>query len=193
MLVEPLADVDVNVPGVMAMLVESLADQLSVLLVPGFMLGGFAVKDAICGTEPFPVGVGEFAEVPAAQPARPAQQTRARTSAQISSSEEVKTRDLSVIPQNELGESMADSFTGVDRTSLGIAGFPCLLVGSTGLDYWSTASTGASGGYADCNSNGRGGNRIRRLFRLIPRKGSCSPVGGDLAGSCDEASGPACC
>ncbi len=56
MLVEPLADVDVNVPGVMAMLVAPVAAQLSVLLVPELMLVGFAVKEVIVGTEPFPEG-----------------------------------------------------------------------------------------------------------------------------------------
>ena len=54
MLVEPLADVDVNVPGVMATLVAPAAAQLSVLLVPAFMLVGLAVKELIVGIEPFP-------------------------------------------------------------------------------------------------------------------------------------------
>lgn len=52
--VEPLADVDVNVPGVMATLVAPAAAQLSVLLVPAFMLVGLAVKEVIVGIEPFP-------------------------------------------------------------------------------------------------------------------------------------------
>jgi len=54
MLVEPLADVEVNVPGVMATLVAPAAAQLSVLLVPAFMLVGLAVKEVIVGIEPFP-------------------------------------------------------------------------------------------------------------------------------------------
>jgi hypothetical protein len=48
-LVEPLADVEVNVPGVMAMLVAPVVAQLSVLLAPELMLVGFAVKDVIAG------------------------------------------------------------------------------------------------------------------------------------------------
>jgi hypothetical protein len=56
MLVEPLADVDVNVPGVMAIVVAPVAAQLRVLLVPEFMVVGFAVKELIAGTEPFPAG-----------------------------------------------------------------------------------------------------------------------------------------
>jgi hypothetical protein len=48
-LVEPLAEADVNVPGVMAMLATPVAAQLSVLLAPDAMLAGLAVKDVIVG------------------------------------------------------------------------------------------------------------------------------------------------
>ncbi|MGA2084783.1 MAG: hypothetical protein ABSG60_04615 [Terracidiphilus sp.] len=48
-LVEPLADVDVNVPGVMAMLAAPLVAQLSVLLEPEAMLVGSAVNELIVG------------------------------------------------------------------------------------------------------------------------------------------------
>ena len=57
-LVEPVADVDVNVPGVMAMLVAPATIQLRVLLAPELMLAGSAVKEAIVGAEPFTVGEG---------------------------------------------------------------------------------------------------------------------------------------
>ncbi|MGA3008897.1 MAG: hypothetical protein ABSD72_01420 [Terracidiphilus sp.] len=50
--VEPLADVDVNVPGVMAMLVAPLVVQLSVLLEPELILVGLAVKELIVGLLP---------------------------------------------------------------------------------------------------------------------------------------------
>jgi hypothetical protein len=53
MVVEPLADVDVNVPGVMAILVAPAVAQLKVLPVPEFMFVGFAVKELIVGIEPF--------------------------------------------------------------------------------------------------------------------------------------------
>jgi flagellar biosynthesis protein FliR len=46
---EPLADVDVNVPGVMAMLVAPLVDQLSVLLEPEVIFVGLAVKELMLG------------------------------------------------------------------------------------------------------------------------------------------------
>jgi hypothetical protein len=52
MLVEPLADVDVNVPGVMAMLAAPAVAQLSVLLAPDLMLAGTAVNDVTVGAEP---------------------------------------------------------------------------------------------------------------------------------------------
>ena len=55
-LVVPVADVDVKVPGVMAILAAPVTIQLSVLLVPEVMLVGFAVKEAMVGAEPFTVG-----------------------------------------------------------------------------------------------------------------------------------------
>ena len=77
MLVEPLADVDVNVPGVMATLVAPAATQLSVLLVPELMLVGLAVKEVIVGPESFPEGEpDEDVEPPqldARRPVRPEQ------------------------------------------------------------------------------------------------------------------------
>jgi len=80
MLTEPLAAVDVNVPGVMAILVAPAAAQLSVLPVPELMLVGSAVKEVIVGTEPFPEG--EPDEVVAPQPASPTQANSMRTRAQ---------------------------------------------------------------------------------------------------------------
>ncbi len=47
--VEPLADVEVNAPGVMAMLVAPFVTQLSVLLEPELMLVGIAVNEVIVG------------------------------------------------------------------------------------------------------------------------------------------------
>jgi hypothetical protein len=48
--VEPLADVDVKVPGVMAMPVAPVVVQVSVLLAPDLMLTGLAVNEVIgCG------------------------------------------------------------------------------------------------------------------------------------------------
>jgi hypothetical protein len=70
-LVEPVADVDVNVPGVMAILVAPATIQLSVLLAPEFMLVGSDVKEAIVGAEPSTVG-----EVVEPQPVSSAQTNR---------------------------------------------------------------------------------------------------------------------
>jgi hypothetical protein len=47
--VEPVADVDVNPPGLMPMLVAPLVLQLSELLPPALMLVGFAVNELIVG------------------------------------------------------------------------------------------------------------------------------------------------
>ena len=47
--VEPLANVDVNVPGVMAIVVAPVVAQLSVLLEPEVMLVGLAVNELMVG------------------------------------------------------------------------------------------------------------------------------------------------
>ena len=51
-LAEPVIDVDVSVPGEMAMLVAPLVDQLSVLLEPEVIVEGLGVKELIVGTLP---------------------------------------------------------------------------------------------------------------------------------------------
>jgi flagellar biosynthesis protein FliR len=48
-LVDPLADVEVNVPGVMARLVAPVVAQLSVLLEPEVIFVGLAVNELITG------------------------------------------------------------------------------------------------------------------------------------------------
>jgi hypothetical protein len=48
-LVEPLAEVEVNVPGVMASLLAPVVTQLSVLLEPEVIREGLAVKELISG------------------------------------------------------------------------------------------------------------------------------------------------
>jgi hypothetical protein len=72
-LVEPLAKVEVNVPGVIAMLATPVVVQLRVLLAPELISVGFAAKELIAGIDcgPFPVG-----DVDAPQLARPAQVRR---------------------------------------------------------------------------------------------------------------------
>lgn len=111
-LVEPFADVDVNVPGVMPILVAPAAVQLRVLLVPEFTLAGSAVKEVIVGTEPFPGG--ELDEVEP-QPASPTQanRIRMRASAQRCSPEELSPRALSLFLQNGLVESMRTPLVAV--------------------------------------------------------------------------------
>ncbi len=94
MVVEPLAEVEVNVPGVMVILVAPVAAQLRVLLVPEFMLGGFAVKEVIVGAEPVP-GV-DFDEVDNPQPASATQANKIMSSAQRPGG---KPRGLGLFPQ----------------------------------------------------------------------------------------------
>ena len=115
MLVEPLADVDANVPGVMAILVAPPAAQISVLLVPEFMLVGSAVKEVMAGAEPF--AEGELDEGIELQPASPKQANRMRTSARGSSPEELSPRELSLFLQNELVKAMRNAFVAVGYQS----------------------------------------------------------------------------
>jgi hypothetical protein len=106
MLVEPLDDVDLNVPGVMAMLVAPDAAQLSVLLVPESMLVGSAAKDVIVGTELFSEAEpDEFVEP---QATSPAQANRISTSEQTFSPEKSRPGKLRSFRQDELVESMCD-------------------------------------------------------------------------------------
>jgi hypothetical protein len=129
MLVEPFADVEVNVPGVMAMLVAPVVAQLSVLLEPEAILVGLAAKDVIVGTEPFPEG--EPDELAEPQAARPAQAHRVRTSAQRCSPEESSRQELGLYLQNELEESIRNPFAAVGHTSLVMLDLSCLLAAST--------------------------------------------------------------
>jgi hypothetical protein len=48
-LVDPLADEEVNDPGVIAMLVEPVVAQLNVLLAPDVMLAGLALNELMTG------------------------------------------------------------------------------------------------------------------------------------------------
>lgn len=85
-LVEPLADVEVNVPGVMARLAAPVVIQLRVLLEPEEIVAGLAANELIVGTDPLPEDALD--EVVKPQPASPAQTIRIRTIEQTSSPEE---------------------------------------------------------------------------------------------------------
>jgi len=108
-LIEPLAAVDVNVPGAIAMLVAPETDQLRVLLDPEAMPEGLAAKEPICGAE-FCCGgvVCEVAEP--AQPARATQQTSAQTSTQTANARETAPREPGLPLRNGAGEFMAPPF-----------------------------------------------------------------------------------
>ena len=109
-LVEPLAKVDVNVPGVMATLVAPVVAQLSVLLTPELMVVGLALKDVIAGMDPFPEDVLD--DVPAAQPDRMAQTTKVNDSAHNSSPKELTPREPGFFLENDLEESILVSACG---------------------------------------------------------------------------------
>jgi hypothetical protein len=89
MVVEPLADVEVNVPGVIAILVAPVAAQSSALLVPESMLVGSAVKEVIVGPESFP---GDALGEP--HPVSPKQANRTKASAEKQKQEQRASRFL---------------------------------------------------------------------------------------------------
>lgn len=103
-LVEPLADADVNAPGVMATLVAAVVAQLSVLLEPEVIVVGRAINEVIVGTEGFPED--EPDDVIAPHPASPRQASKKRTRAQRLRAEELNPRELRLLRQDELVESM---------------------------------------------------------------------------------------
>ena len=125
MLVEPLVEVEVNVPGVMAILVAPAAAQLNVLVVPELMLDGLATKDAIAGRVPFPED--ELDEIPEPQLARPTQANRMRAREQCVSAEQARFHGVSLFLLGELGEPIDARFVAVGYTSLVIA---------IGVSYW---------------------------------------------------------
>jgi len=71
-LVEPLANVDEKVPGVMAIALAPVVDQLSVLAAPEVILAGLAVKETMIGLF---VDVTVTVTVDVAEPAAFAQST----------------------------------------------------------------------------------------------------------------------
>jgi hypothetical protein len=101
-LAEPLADVDVNVPGVMAMLVAPLVAQLSVLVEPELMLSGLAVNEVMVGTEPFPGdGIDGVVEP---QPASKEKTNNMRMFALRSRPKDLNSGELGLLLQEDLVE-----------------------------------------------------------------------------------------
>ena len=75
--IEPVAEVEAKLPGVMVTLVAPEAAQLSVVLAPAAMLDGLAEKDAMVGSE---VCVAVLVNVP--QPTGPPHVKKSRASPQ---------------------------------------------------------------------------------------------------------------
>lgn len=101
-LAEPVVDVDVSVPGEMAMLVAPLVDQLSVLLEPEFMLPGSVVNEVMVGAAPFPGdGIDGVVEP---QPASKAKTNRMRMLALRSRPKDLSSGELGLLLQEDLVE-----------------------------------------------------------------------------------------
>jgi len=122
--VEPLANVEVNDPGVMEILVAPVEDQLRVVLEPEGMVAEAAVKEEMFGAELFV----EVEEVAAAQPSRPTQSSKTSVTAQSCLTVLCGPRGVSRFAENKLGESMHSPSVVADQNSLVIEDSRCLLV-----------------------------------------------------------------
>ncbi len=91
MLVDPLDDADVNVPGVIATFVAPATAQLNVVLVPVSIVVGAAANEVIVGNSPF--GGGVLAEFPEAHPATPALTSTRIASPQCHSRDHLTSRE----------------------------------------------------------------------------------------------------
>lgn len=99
-LTEPLVDVDVNVPGAIAIVSAPLVAQLSKLLEPEIMLSGPAVNELIVGTAPFAGDcIDGFTEP---QPANKAQPSRMRKCALRFRPKDFLSGELGFLSQEEL-------------------------------------------------------------------------------------------
>lgn len=88
-LIEPLADVDVNVPGVMAIDVAPVAVQVNVLLAPELIPAGLAANAEMVGVGPR--SVDEFDEP---QPDSPTRAMRMRTDLQALAAETIGPQEM---------------------------------------------------------------------------------------------------
>jgi hypothetical protein len=105
--VEPLAEVDVNVPGVIAMLVAPFVAQVNVLLTPEFMLVGLAVNEVTVGADavpepPVPVPVPECETVP--QLVNATHANRMDITARKAMAEPLRRREKSPLWEKELAQ-----------------------------------------------------------------------------------------
>jgi hypothetical protein len=141
MLVDPLADVEVNVPGVMEMFVAPVAAQVRALLAPAFMLAGLAVNEVMVGADPLPGPVPDPVPeddpdvVPAVQPIKPLQKpiqtNKVRASAEQCRRKWLFPETHSFVPQYELGVAICSPFAGDGYKSLPGGDLVCLLTAST--------------------------------------------------------------
>jgi hypothetical protein len=103
--VEPLADADVNVPGVMVTFVAPVVAQLNVLLDPDAMLVSLAVKEVIVGFAPVTVDGGTRLH-----PVIPAQIHRIRKSAHTPTPRETLRHELGMLLESRRFERVENFF-----------------------------------------------------------------------------------
>jgi hypothetical protein len=114
-LVEPLADLGLNVPDVMAILAAPVVSH-RLLLAPEFVLVGSAVEELIVRAEPGPEN--EFDGATELQSAGPTQANRINAIAQRFSPEAWSQRELIPILQDVPAESMRSPLVVIDDSIL---------------------------------------------------------------------------
>jgi len=118
--VEPVKDVEVKVPGVMAMLVAPVVTQLRVLLEPATMFGALAVKETIAGLVTSEVNDGFE------QPGIPKQAKRRRARAARPGFKELIMDKPCLLPESEFLESIDHLFALAKvGESKAVAGISC--------------------------------------------------------------------
>jgi hypothetical protein len=134
-LVDPVATVELNVPGEIEIVVAPLVIQFSVLLVPVVTLVGLAAKDVIEGAAPVPLVFVVVEAVP--QPDKRTHASKISANRAQKSPRERLGRALKLLPRKQLESHTVHPSTVAD-SSLVIADLSWLLVGGTESDYWLT-------------------------------------------------------
>ena len=106
--IEPVAEVEAKLPGVMVMLVAAEVAQLSVVLVPAVILAGLAEKDAMVAAE-----VCVRALVDVSQPTGPPHATRSRAKPQRPLFSRTNPSSPSHFPEFDKAEPMRNPSAGM--------------------------------------------------------------------------------
>jgi hypothetical protein len=179
-LVEPFADMDVSVPGVIAMLVAPVVAQLSVLLEPELMPAGFAVNDVMLGAGPV-VGLVEVGSglLEPPQLISPVQASRMRATVQKPTPPQLRAELLARLTQ-KVGEPKRNSSVATIHSSRA-----------------SAHTAGRNAGAAQCVANFLNHawrspfrDSCARVARLLRKRVSAARFAQEVSGTRDTPNGP---